>query len=230
MMTGTVFRGEAYYVFEHEVTGSEQQGGRPAIIVSNDVGNEHSPVVELVYLTTQEKRPLPTHVEIRSLARPSIALCEQISTVHKSRLGDYAGQASTQEMENIDKAIAVSLGLGMPQKSGKFLKQWAAAMDGAPIIPQEDEPKPHTPPRTVHHIKILESFADAIADGSKTFEVRENKRGYQRGDHVVFEVVTDTGISVEHPLNGKEYAITYVLNGWGLENGYVVFGIREAAA
>ena len=133
-------------------------------------------------------------------------------------------------MENIDKAIAVSLGLGMPQKSGKFLKQWAAAMDGAPIIPQEDEPKPHTPPRTVHHIKILESFADAIADGSKTFEVRENKRGYQRGDHVVFEVVTDTGISVEHPLNGKEYAITYVLNGWGLENGYVVFGIREAAA
>ena len=68
-MTGTVYRGEIYYVHETETTGSEQYGGRPAIIVSNNVGNEHSPVVEVVYLTTQEKRQLPTHVDIFSAAK-----------------------------------------------------------------------------------------------------------------------------------------------------------------
>lgn len=32
---------------------------------------------------------------------------------------------------------------------------------------------------------------------------------------------------VKHPITDKVYEITYVLNGWGLKNGYVVFGIRE---
>lgn len=32
-----------------------------------------------------------------------------------------------------------------------------------------------------------------------------------------------------HPLNGKEYEITYVLSGWGIENGYVALGIVPRA-
>lgn len=32
---------------------------------------------------------------------------------------------------------------------------------------------------------------------------------------------------VKHPITDKVYEITYVLNGWGFKNGYVVFGIRE---
>ena len=43
-----------------------KEGGRPAVIVSNDVCNEHSRVVEVVFLTTKEKPPLPTHVKINS--------------------------------------------------------------------------------------------------------------------------------------------------------------------
>ena len=61
-MIGTVHRGEIYHIHEIEVTGHEQHSDRPAIVVSNDVGNEHSPVVEVVYLTTQKKNMLPTHV------------------------------------------------------------------------------------------------------------------------------------------------------------------------
>ena len=40
------------------------RGGRPAVIISNDIGNNAGPVLEIVYLTTQEKKPLPTHVKI----------------------------------------------------------------------------------------------------------------------------------------------------------------------
>ena len=79
-----------------------------------------------------------------------------------------------------------------------------------------------------HKIKILESFADAVLRGEKTFEVRKNDRGYQRGDTVEFIVLYDSDHleMTNHPLMKRKYEITYVLNGWGIENGYVAFGIR----
>lgn len=75
-----------------------------------------------------------------------------------------------------------------------------------------------------HTIKILEDFADAIESGNKTFEIRKNDRGYQKDDFVVFNVLTDGPM---HPIERKMYMITYVINGWGLKNGYVAFGIKE---
>lgn len=96
-MVGRVYRGEIYYIHETEGTGSEQTGGRPGIIISNDIGNEHSPVVIIVYLTTQEKKTLPTHVKINTATRPSIALCEQIETIYKGRIGNYIGQITDTE-------------------------------------------------------------------------------------------------------------------------------------
>ena len=77
----------------------------------------------------------------------------------------------------------------------------------------------------VHEIKLSREFQDAVISGDKTFEVRYNDRGYQKGDHVKFHV-TDRKNIVE-PLDEKEYEITYVLSGWHIEPDYVVFGIRE---
>lgn len=229
-MVEKVYRGEIFYIHETEVTGNEQSGGRPAVIVSNDIGNEHSPIVEVVYLTTQEKKPLPTHVSIKSAAKASTALCEQISTVHKSRIGSYVGQATEAELSGIDKALAVSLGIGLTLKSDKLVKKWSEAFEKDAPASLHEKPTGQCF-RRVHRIKVLEEFADDILCDRKPFEIRENDRGYQKGDYVVFEVVSKAAYKdcSQHPLNGKEYEITYVLNGWGLENGYVVFGIRRAA-
>ena len=113
-------RGEIYYVnksgFE---TGSEQFSGRPAIIVSNEKCNEHSEVVEVVYLTTKPKNDLPTHVEIRSTAKPSIALCEQISSVSVLRIGERIGTCTVSEMLMIDTALAISIGLELSEPRPK---------------------------------------------------------------------------------------------------------------
>lgn len=81
----------------------------------------------------------------------------------------------------------------------------------------------------MHKIKILESFADAVYRGYKTFEVRKNDRGYQKGDLVQFTVLYDSDKCemISHPLMKQTYEITYVLAGWGIEDGYVVFGIRK---
>ena len=64
----SINRGDIFYVNPSETVGSEQRSGRPAIIVSNPLCNEHSPVVEVVYLTCQYKKPMPTHVRIESAA------------------------------------------------------------------------------------------------------------------------------------------------------------------
>lgn len=82
--------------------------------------------------------------------------------------------------------------------------------------------------RKLHELKLLWTFEIDILDGSKTFEVRENDRGFQKGDIVRFKVVDTRSMpSLNHPIEKKEYEITYVLNGWGIKNGYVVFGIKE---
>lgn len=124
-------RGQIYYVYPrgYEYTGSEQGGGRPAIIVSNDVGNEFSRVVEVVFLTTREKKPLPTHVKINSSRCPSIALCEQIETVDKERIGNYINEISQAELKGIEKAILISLDIATNIRGSKALETWRRMME-----------------------------------------------------------------------------------------------------
>jgi len=78
-----------------------------------------------------------------------------------------------------------------------------------------------------HHIEIQQEFVDAILCGDKTFEIRYNDRGYQKGDLIRFRVMDGMVGNPFHKLNEKTYKITYVLNGWGLQEGYVALGIRE---
>ena len=105
-------RGEIFYIERAgDSYGSEQQAGRPAIVVSNDKNNEYSSTLEVVYLTTQPKTELPTHIDIRSTKKNSIALCEQVHTVSVQRVGDFVGNCSEYEMQMIDAALLISLGI-----------------------------------------------------------------------------------------------------------------------
>lgn len=83
--------------------------------------------MEVVYLTSREKKLMPTHVKIKSSPIPSIALCEQIETVYKKRIGKYLAKATMDEMKRIDKALAVSIGLGGNMKMSEYVKEWAEA-------------------------------------------------------------------------------------------------------
>lgn len=108
--TPEIYRGDIFYIMQGSYVGSEQKSGRPGIIVSNDLANKHSPNVEVVFLTSQEKKALPTHVEV--IARvPSTALCENIQTVSKERLRGFIRSCTTSEMKAIDKALLHSLGI-----------------------------------------------------------------------------------------------------------------------
>ena len=104
-------RGEIYFIKRGENYGCEIESGRPAIIVSNDRLNTYSQVAEVVYLTTQPKKDLPTHVKIQSTGLTSIALCEQIHTVSHERIGDYKATCTHAEMQAVDLALQESLGI-----------------------------------------------------------------------------------------------------------------------
>ena len=91
-----------------------QQGFRPVLIVSNDVANNVSPVVTVVPLTTQLKKPLPTHVLLhgQGLDHASTALCECIMTLDKCRLTKRIGYVyRTFDRLSIRHALSVQLGM-----------------------------------------------------------------------------------------------------------------------
>lgn len=121
-----IHRGEIYYISRGGASpqGCEQYPDRPAVIVSNEQNNEHSGTVEVVYMTTQPKADLPTHVTIRSTGRVSTVLCEAVYTVSIDRVQKYIGEVSEQEIRNIDIALIISLQLdGNAKTSKKYQEQ-----------------------------------------------------------------------------------------------------------
>ena len=119
-----IYRGDIFYVYRnaYDVTGSEQDAGRPGVIVSNNIGNEKSEIVQVVYLTSQEKTPMPTHTEV-VCKLPSVAICEQVCTVSKKRLGDYIKTCTEDEMRRIDECLRISLALDEPVKEVQIADQ-----------------------------------------------------------------------------------------------------------
>ena len=104
-------RGEIYLIKRRDCIGSEISKARPAVIVSNDILNATSRVVEVVYLTTKPKKELPTHACINATGVPSVAICEQIDSVSLQLACAQVGTCSEEEMAAIDRALMASLGL-----------------------------------------------------------------------------------------------------------------------
>lgn len=82
-----------------------------------------------------------------------------------------------------------------------------------------------------HDLKIREEFADAVCRGSKTFEVRrEDGRRFEVGDEIGFRVVGARGEDAPwHALNRKRYRVSYVLRGWGVEDGHAALAIKPVS-
>jgi mRNA interferase MazF len=109
-----ISRGDIFYADLSPVVGCEQGGIRPVLILQNDIGNRHSPTTIVCSITGKPKKPLPTHAAIAGtcrLSRESFALLEQIRTIDRSRLRGWIGRLNAQEMETINQALSISVGL-----------------------------------------------------------------------------------------------------------------------
>ena len=109
-----ISRGNIYMADIPIVENSSVQGGiRPVVVVQNDIGNAHAPIVQVIPLTSQSKHNLPVHIKIYGygLAKESTLLTEQIQTIDQKNLGRYLGHVDDDTMQEINKCIAVQLGL-----------------------------------------------------------------------------------------------------------------------
>jgi mRNA interferase MazF len=98
--------------------GSVLNGKRPVIISSNNANNTYAPTVQVIPLTSRDKKRLPVHVDVPKscgVDRDSIALIEQEQTIDKrDLLGSQIGSCPMDVLKQIDKAIMIQKGMAEP--------------------------------------------------------------------------------------------------------------------
>lgn len=107
-------RGEIYWVKLDPTVGTEISKTRPALIISNDVGNQYADRVIVAPISSGNTDKIyPFEVLLPAgeagLGKASKALLDQIRTVDKQRLGSKIGVLSSERMEEVNRAIRRSL-------------------------------------------------------------------------------------------------------------------------
>jgi mRNA interferase MazF len=107
-------RGEIHRVNLDPTLGTEMAKSRPALIISNDVGNQYSERVIVAPLTSQHTdRVYPFEVLVPAgeggLSRASKALLDQIRSVDQRRLQKRLAAVPPARMTEVDQAIRRSL-------------------------------------------------------------------------------------------------------------------------
>lgn len=104
-------RGEVWWVEFDPSIGSEIRKTRPAIIVSNDAANRHLARIVVVPLTSSTSRLYPGEALVRVGSQTSKAMADQIMAADKARLKDRLGVLNQTDLEAVEQAIKVHLGL-----------------------------------------------------------------------------------------------------------------------
>ena len=115
-MSVPISRGDVVRVRLDPGEGREIRKTRPAVIFANNAACRCDSVVQVVPITALPDRPLrPYEAEVSSgssgLSKPSRAVANQIRTVAKHRITKRLGQLSTAELEAVDRAVGIQLGL-----------------------------------------------------------------------------------------------------------------------
>lgn len=158
----SVKRGDIYYADLSPVVGSEQGGLRPVLIIQNDVGNRHSPTVIAAAITSRlGKTRLPTHIDVYAdrvgLSKDSVILLEQVRTLDKRRLKEKMGHLDEQMMQRVNRAIAVSVGLGelyAPERSGAVERSSTPQHAAGAPLPAVASTAPTVPTATASQVTV----------------------------------------------------------------------------
>lgn len=99
-------RGNIFRVNLEPTQGSEQQGmARPCVILSITPLNAKLRQVGVVPLSTSARALPPVVIAVPSAGASSVALCHQMRTIDKTRIGKHVGELSAADMTAIEQAL-----------------------------------------------------------------------------------------------------------------------------
>lgn len=116
-MKGKIARGGVVLVRFDPTEGSEIRKTRPAVVVSNASACRFDAVLQVVPVTRLPERDLRPYESLvqssgSGLSRPSCLVANQIRTISRTRVVDILGRISVDEVEQLDRALMIQLGLG----------------------------------------------------------------------------------------------------------------------
>lgn len=104
-------KGEVYLVCLDPTVGSEINKKRPAVIVSNDIGNEISRRVIVAPITSSVSKIFPFEVAIEIKDKKGKVLLDQVRSVDKSRLEKKIAEVDFEIVQQINDALKIVFAL-----------------------------------------------------------------------------------------------------------------------
>jgi len=105
----SIERGDVFLVNFDPTVGAEARKTRPAVIVSNNVNNAHSPLVSIAPITSNVSKVYSFEVEIPAriggLKTRSKVMPNQTRAVDTMRLVKKMGQLPQELLDKIDEAL-----------------------------------------------------------------------------------------------------------------------------
>jgi mRNA interferase MazF len=105
----SIKRGDIFLVNFDPTIGAEVRKTRPAVVVSNDINNTHSPIISIAPISSSVSRILSFEVEIPAgfggLKVRSKILVNQTRAVDKIRLVKKLGHLPIDILTKVDRAL-----------------------------------------------------------------------------------------------------------------------------